>query len=182
MEFEQLAISDLILFKPKIFKDERGFFFESFQAQIFNEAVGRVVTFVQDNHSQSIKNTLRGLHYQVPPNPQGKLVRVTRGEVYDVAVDLRQSSPTFGKYVGTLLSSENNHQLWIPEGFAHGFITLSDSADFLYKTTDFYHSTSERSIRWDDKTLNIDWHLKGEVLLSSKDMIAKDFIEADYFE
>jgi len=182
MEFEQLTISDIILFKPKTFKDERGFFFESFQAQRFNEAVGRVVTFVQDNHSHSIKNTLRGLHYQVSPNAQGKLVRVTRGEVYDVAVDLRQSSPTFGKYVGTLLSSENNHQLWIPEGFAHGFITLSDSADFLYKTTDFYHSTSERSIRWDDKTLNIDWHLKGEVLLSPKDVIAKDFIEADYFE
>jgi len=182
MEFEQLTIPDLILFKPKTFKDERGFFFESFQAQRFNKAVGRVVTFVQDNHSQSIKNTLRGLHYQVPPNAQGKLVRVTRGEVYDVAVDLRQSSPTFGKYAGTLLSSENNHQLWIPEGFAHGFITLSDSADFLYKTTEFYDSTSERSIRWDDKTLNIDWHLKGKVLLSPKDEVAKDFIEADYFE
>ena len=136
MKFERLSIPDVILFKPKIFKDERGFFFESFKLPLFKEATGLDLHFLQDNHSQSAKGVLRGLHYQLHPHAQGKLVRVTRGEVFDVAVDIRKSSPTFGKYVGTILSDQNHHQLWIPPGFAHGFVTLSDDTDFLYKTTD----------------------------------------------
>jgi dTDP-4-dehydrorhamnose 3,5-epimerase len=182
MEFERLSIPEVILFKPKIFKDERGFFFESFKSHVFQEATGLDLNFLQDNHSQSVRGVLRGLHYQLPPFAQGKLVRVTRGEVYDVAVDIRKSSPTFGKYVGAKLSDQNHHQLWVPPGFAHGFITLSDTADFLYKTTDVYQPQSERSIRYDDKTLNITWHFDGEPLVAPKDLNAVSFLEADYFE
>jgi dTDP-4-dehydrorhamnose 3,5-epimerase len=182
MEFERLTIPDVILFKPKIFKDDRGFFFESFKLNRFYEATGLDINFVQDNHSQSVKGVLRGLHYQLPPHSQGKLVSVTRGEVFDVAVDIRKSSPTFGKYVGTTLSDKNHHQLWVPPGFAHGFITLSDTADFLYKTTDVYHPQSERSIRYDDQTLNITWHFDGTPLVAPKDLNAVSFLEADYFE
>jgi dTDP-4-dehydrorhamnose 3,5-epimerase len=182
MEFERLSIPEVILFKPKIFKDERGFFFESFKSHVFHEATGLDLNFLQDNHSQSVRGVLRGLHYQLPPHAQGKLVRVTHGEVYDVAVDIRKSSPTFGKYVGAKLSDQNHHQLWVPPGFAHGFITLSDTADFLYKTTDVYHPQSERSIRYDDKTLNITWHFDGTPLVAPKDLNASSFLEADYFE
>lgn len=182
MEFERLGIPEVILFKPKIFKDERGFFFESFKAPVFKEATGLDLNFLQDNHSQSVRGVLRGLHYQLPPHAQGKLVRVTRGEVFDVAVDIRKSSPSFGKYVGAKLSDQNHHQLWLPPGFAHGFITLSDTADFLYKTTDVYHPQSERSIRYDDKTLNITWHFEGTPLVAPKDLNAVSFLEADHFE
>jgi dTDP-4-dehydrorhamnose 3,5-epimerase len=182
MEFERLNIAEVILFKPKIFKDERGFFFESFKTPIFKEATGLDLNFLQDNHSQSVKGVLRGLHYQLPPHAQGKLVRVTRGEVYDVAVDIRRSSPTFGKYVGAKLSDQNHHQLWVPPGFAHGFITLSDTADFLYKTTDIYHPGSERSIRYDDPTLNITWHFDGAPMVAPKDLNAVSFLKADYFD
>ena len=182
MEFELLSIPEVILFKPKIFSDERGFFFESFKSPIFKEATGLNLDFLQDNHSQSIKGVLRGLHYQLPPHAQGKLVRVTQGEVYDVAVDIRRSSPTFGQYVGAILSDQNHHQLWVPPGFAHGFITLSDQADFLYKTTDVYHPQSERSIRFDDPTLNITWHFDGAPLVAPKDLNATPFLKADYFD
>jgi dTDP-4-dehydrorhamnose 3,5-epimerase len=182
MEFECLSIPEVILFKPKIFKDERGFFFESFKSQVFQEATGLDLNFLQDNHSQSLRGVLRGLHYQLPPHAQGKLVCVTHGEVFDVAVDIRKSSPTFGKYVGTTLSDQNHHQLWVPPGFAHGFITLSDTADFLYKMTDFYHPQSERSIRYDDATLNITWHFDETPLVAPKDLNAVSFLEADYFE
>ena len=182
MAFERLSIPEVILFTPRVFGDDRGFFFESFNAQTFNAAVGHAVVFVQDNHSQSSRGVLRGLHYQLPPNPQGKLVRVTRGEVFDVAVDIRQSSPTFGKWVGAVLSEENHQQLWIPPGFAHGFITLSDRADFLYKTTDFYSPACERSIRWDDPKIGVDWHFEGTPTLSGKDLLAPLFANADCFE
>ena len=182
MEFERLSIPEVILFKPKIFKDERGFFFESFKSHVFQEATGLDLNFLQDNHSQSVRGVLRGLHYQLPPHAQGKLVRVTHGEVFDVVVDIRKSSPTFGKYVGAKLSDQNHHQLWVPPGFAHGFITLSDSADFLYKTSDVYHPQSERSIRYDDKTLNITWHFDGTPLVAPKDLNAVPFLEADHFE
>ena len=143
------AISDVLIIEPQIFGDERGFFFESFNQRQFNEAIGREVIFVQDNHSRSAKNVLRGLHYQVV-RPQGKLVRVVHGEVFDVAVDIRKSSPTFGRWVGEILSAENKKQIWIPEGFAHGFMVLSDTAEFLYKTTDYWMPEFERSIVWDD--------------------------------
>jgi dTDP-4-dehydrorhamnose 3,5-epimerase len=181
MEFERLSIPDLILFKPKIFSDERGFFFESFRQEIFKEATSINIPFPQDNHSHSKKGVLRGLHYQLPPHGQGKLVRVTQGEVYDVAVDIRKSSPTFGKWVGAILSDQNHHELWIPRGFAHGFITLSDTADFLYKTTQVYNPASERAIRFDDPTLNIDWHFKDEPILAPKDLEAPSFLKAEYF-
>ena len=182
MEFERLHIPEVILFKPKIFKDERGFFFESFKSPVFQEATGFDLHFVQDNHSQSMRGVLRGLHYQLHPHAQGKLVRVTKGEVFDVAVDIRKSSPTFGQYIGTRLSDQNHHQLWVPPGFAHGFITLSDTADFLYKTTDVYHKESERAIRFDDPTLNITWHFEGTPIVAPKDLNAKSFLEADYFD
>ena len=182
MEFERLSIPEVILFKPKIFRDERGLLFESFKSTVFKEATCLDLNFVQDNHSQSLRGVLRGLHYQLPPHAQGKLVRVTSGEVYDVVVDLRQSSPTFGKYVGTTLSDQNHHQLWIPPGFAHGFITLSERADFIYKTTDIYHPASERSIRFDDPTLNIMWHFNETPLVAAKDANASTFLKADYFD
>ncbi|MEN3366008.1 MAG: dTDP-4-dehydrorhamnose 3,5-epimerase, partial [Burkholderiales bacterium] len=154
MKVSPLAIPDVLLIEPRVFGDERGFFFESFNERTFDEAVGRRVNFVQDNHSRSAKGVLRGLHYQIR-QPQGKLVRVTSGEVFDVAVDIRKGSPTFGQWVGEILSAENKRQMWVPEGFAHGFMVLSDSADFLYKTTDYYAPEHERCIVWNDATLNI---------------------------
>lgn len=168
MKATPLAIPDVILFEPKVFGDERGFFFESFNQRQFEEAVGRPVQFVQDNHSRSVKNVLRGLHYQIK-QPQGKLVRVVAGEVFDVAVDLRKSSPAFGQWVGARLSAENKHQLWVPEGFAHGFVVLSEAAEFLYKTTDYYAPEHERCIAWNDPSLDIDWPVKEAPALSSKD-------------
>ena len=174
MKVTTLNIPDVLLIKPEVFGDDRGFFFESFNQKSFEEAVGHKINFVQDNHSRSVKGVLRGLHYQLPPKAQGKLVRVIQGEVFDVAVDLRQSSPTFGKWTSEILSSDNKKQLWIPEGFAHGFLTLSDSAEFLYKVTDFYSAEHERNIRWNDKTIGIKWPALN-VSLSKKDQNAKLF-------
>ncbi|TXU08307.1 dTDP-4-dehydrorhamnose 3,5-epimerase [Enterobacter hormaechei] len=162
-------IPDVLIFEPKVFGDDRGFFFESFSQKVFEEAVGRKVEFVQDNHSKSCKGVLRGLHYQLEPYAQGKLVRCVAGEVFDVAVDIRKSSPTFGKWVGVNLSAENKRQLWIPEGFAHGFYVLSESAEFVYKTTNFYVPNVESGIIWDDKSLAIKWPLDGMPIISAKD-------------
>ncbi|EOS7255630.1 dTDP-4-dehydrorhamnose 3,5-epimerase, partial [Escherichia coli] len=159
---------DVLIFEPKVFGDERGFFMESFNQKVFEEAVGRKVEFVQDNHSKSSKGVLRGLHYQLEPYAQGKLVRCVVGEVFDVAVDIRKSSPTFGKWVGVNLSAENKRQLWIPEGFAHGFLVLSEIAEFVYKTTNYYHPESEGCIKWDDSFLMIDWPNK-PIAISEKD-------------
>lgn len=180
MQFISLAIPDVLLIEPKVFGDARGFFFESFNQRAFNEAVGREVRFVQDNHSRSSKNVLRGLHYQIE-QAQGKLVRVVQGEVFDVAVDIRRNSPTFGQWVGEVLSAENKRQLWVPEGFAHGFVTLSESAEFLYKTTNFYAPVFERCIRWDDSDLAIDWQLSGEPLVSAKDAVGMALRDAETF-
>ena len=180
MKIQATKIPEVLLIEPKVFGDERGFFFESFNAREFNEAVGRDVVFVQDNHSCSTKNVLRGLHYQVQQT-QGKLVRVAEGEVFDVAVDLRRSSPTFGQWVGDTLSAENKKQLWVPEGFAHGFLVLSEKAEFLYKTTDYYAPEHERCIAWDDATLNIDWRLAGLPELSKKDRQGQEFLQAEVF-
>ena len=171
-------IADVLVLKPKVFGDERGFFFESFNKKNFEEATGVTSDFVQDNHSKSSKGVLRGLHYQIK-QPQGKLVRVTSGEVYDVAIDIRRSSDTFGQWVGTLLSAENKHQLWVPEGFAHGFVVLSETAEFLYKTTDYYAPEYERCIRWDDADLAIDWQYTDKPLVSDKDSKGVSFKEAD---
>lgn len=171
MNYKKLKIEEVILFEPKVFGDERGFFFESFNKTIFEEAVGYPVSFVQDNHSKSSQGVLRGLHFQRAPMAQGKLVRVVQGEVFDVAVDIRENSPTFGQWVGEKLSADNKQQLWIPEGFAHGFVTLSETAEFLYKTTNYYSPEHEGSLAWDDPTLNIDWQFTGQVLLSEKDKI-----------
>ena len=171
MKATPTAIQEVIVFEPNVFGDGRGFFFESFRQDVFDEAVGRHVAFVQDNHSRSSRHVLRGLHHQLPPREQGKLVRVIQGEVFDVAVDMRPGSATYGKWVAEILSSENKRQLWIPPGFAHGFLTLSDTAEFLYKTTDYYAPEFERSIRWDDPTLAIDWPVE-QPLLSGKDQAA----------
>ena len=184
MNVIKTAIPDVLIFEPKVFGDERGFFFESFNQKLFEEAVGYPVNFVQDNHSKSSKGVLRGLHYQLPPHAQGKLVRCVAGEVFDVAVDIRKSSPTFGQWVGVHLSGENKRQLWIPEGFAHGFLTLSDTAEFLYKTTNYYAPQSEGSIRWDDQQAGIKWQIEGGVILSNKDQEAvslADVLETELF-
>ncbi|EFK5334952.1 TPA: dTDP-4-dehydrorhamnose 3,5-epimerase, partial [Escherichia coli] len=157
MNVIKTEIPDVLIFEPKVFSDERGFFFESFNQKVFEEAVGRKVKFVQDNHSKSSKGVLRGLHYQLEPYAQAKLVRCMVGEVFDVAVDIRKSSPTFGKWVGVNLSAENKHQLWIPEGFAHGFLVLSNTAEVLYKTNNYYNKENERNIIWNDNTIDIDW-------------------------
>lgn len=162
------AIPEVVLLEPKVFDDERGFFFESYNQRAFWEATGLDVRFVQENHSKSAKNVLRGLHYQVK-QPQGKLVRVVHGEVFDVAVDIRKGSATYGQWVGEILSAENKKQLWIPAGFAHGFLTLSDNSEFLYKTTDFYSPEYERCIMWNDSDIGIDWPLSSAPLLSTKD-------------
>lgn len=181
MQVIDTKIPDVKIIEPTVFEDARGFFFESFNHRKFEEIIGCKVTFVQDNHSKSIKGVLRGLHYQLPPHAQGKLVRVVHGKVFDVAVDIRKSSPSFGQWVGEVLSAENRKQLWIPEGFAHGFLTLSESAEFLYKTTDYYSSKHERIIHWNDPTLNIEWAI-AEVLVplvSNKDALARQFSVAD---
>lgn len=179
------VIPEVVLIEPKVFGDERGFFFESFNAQRFAELTGVDLPFVQDNHSRSTRNVLRGLHYQLPPKAQGKLVRVVAGEVFDVAVDLRRSSSTFGRWVGTVLSAENKRQMWIPPGFAHGFITLSECAEFLYKTTDYYSPENERAVAWNDAAIGIEWPQQGVPLLSGKDRIAPNLCQvprADLFD
>ncbi|MEZ7912714.1 MAG: dTDP-4-dehydrorhamnose 3,5-epimerase [Propionivibrio sp.] len=170
MKVTPLAVPDVLLIEPKVFGDARGFFFESFNQRAFNEVTGLDVQFVQDNHSRSVRHVLRGLHYQLPPYAQGKLVRAVVGEVFDVAVDLRPDSPTLGRWAGAVLSAENKRQMWVPPGFAHGFLVLSEAAEFLYKTTDYYAPEYERSIRWDDPDLGIDWPLEGAIpQLSGKD-------------
>ena len=164
-----LAIPDVVLIEPKVFGDERGFFYESFNQRAFNEATGLDLMFVQDNHSKSARNVLRGLHYQLSPKAQGKLVRAVTGEVFDVAVDIRQGSPTFGQWVGEILSADNKRQMWIPPGFAHGFLVLSESAEFLYKTTEYYAPEHERCILWSDPDLAIAWPITGEPMMATKD-------------
>ena len=180
MQATPTAIPDVLILEPKVFGDDRGFFFESFNARAFEQATGLKCEFVQDNHSKSAKNVLRGLHYQIQ-NPQGKLVRVVQGEVFDVAVDLRKSSKTFGQWVGHILSAENKKQLWVPEGFAHGFLVLSQTAEFLYKTTDYYSPEHQRSLLWNDPTLGIDWPLDGPPILAAKDAAAKPLAKAECF-
>jgi dTDP-4-dehydrorhamnose 3,5-epimerase len=170
MQVTPTAIPDVLIIEPKVFGDARGFFFESFNQQAFNQATGTDFQFVQDNHSKSSQGVLRGLHYQLPPKAQGKLVRVVRGAVFDVAVDIRKSSSTFGQWVGVELTADNHKQLWIPPGFAHGFLTLSDTAEFLYKTTDYYSPQHERCILWNDAALGVEWpRMEGKPLLSGKD-------------
>ncbi|MDD2874891.1 MAG: dTDP-4-dehydrorhamnose 3,5-epimerase, partial [Azoarcus sp.] len=180
MKVTQTAIPEVLILEPKVFGDSRGFFMESFNARTFREVTGLDVDFVQDNHSRSGRGVLRGLHYQLQ-QPQGKLVRVVRGAVHDVAVDVRRSSPTFGQWVGAELSEDNNRQFWVPPGFAHGFVVLSESADFLYKTTDYYAPQHERCIMWNDPAIGIDWHVDGEPLLSTKDREGKPLTEAEVF-
>jgi len=180
MKVIETKIPGLLIIEPKVFGDERGFFFESFNEKAFNAATGNTLPFVQDNHSKSVKGVLRGLHYQLPPRAQGKLVRVVQGEVFDVAVDIREGSSTYGQWVGEVLSAENKKQLWIPPGFAHGFLTLSDTAEFLYKTTDYWSPEHERAILWNDATLNIDWPLNGmQPTLAAKDAAAVAFSAAE---
>lgn len=180
MKVIPLAIPEVVLIEPRVFGDERGFFFESFNQIKFEEAIGRPARFVQDNHSRSMKHILRGLHYQIQQS-QGKLVRVVQGEVFDVAVDLRKSSPTFGQWAGQVLSAENKYQLWIPEGFAHGFVVLSDTAEFLYKTTDYYAPAHERCLLWNDPVLNIRWPAGVVPVLSAKDAQGQLFNEVEVF-
>lgn len=181
MQVIQTAIPDIKILKPRVFGDDRGFFMESYNRRAFFDVTGLDVDFVQDNHSRSGRHVLRGLHYQIE-QPQGKLVRVISGEVFDVAVDLRRSSPYFGKWVGARLTAEGHEQMWVPPGFAHGFLVLSASADFLYKTTDYYAPEHERCIRWDDPNLAIDWPLTGEPVLSSKDEQGEPFNQAETFD
>ena len=174
------TIPDLLIIEPKVFGDDRGFFFESFNRRKFVGLTGRDADFVQDNHSRSAKNVLRGLHYQIQ-HPQAKLVRVVQGAVLDVAVDIRRNSPTFGRHVAVELSADNKRMFWIPEGFAHGFVVLSDTAEFLYKTTDYWYPEHERCIRWDDPALAIDWRLQAAPALSGKDAQGKTLAEAELF-
>lgn len=175
MKVTATAIADVLVLEPKIFGDDRGFFFESFNARVFAQATGLNVTFVQDNHSKSARHVLRGLHYQTQ-QAQGKLVRVVAGEVFDVVVDVRPESPTYGKWVGEILSAQNQRQMWVPPGLAHGFLVLSESTEFLYKTTDYYAPEFERCIAWNDKKLNIDWPLSGATpSLSAKDALGHAF-------
>jgi len=180
MNVVKTSIPDVIIFEPKVFGDDRGFFFESFNAKVFEQATGVNPHFVQDNHSKSAKNVLRGLHYQIE-QAQGKLVRVTQGEVFDVAVDLRVSSPTFGKWESTILTAENKRQMWIPPGFAHGFLVLSDSAEFLYKTTDFYAPQYECCLKWDDPAVAIQWPIDSNPILSTKDSVGLSLQDAKKF-
>ncbi|MEL6939381.1 MAG: dTDP-4-dehydrorhamnose 3,5-epimerase [Cyanobacteria bacterium J06598_1] len=182
MKITQTSIPEVLLFEPRVFQDDRGFFLESFNQKIFDEAVGMQYSFVQDNHSSSSANILRGLHYQLE-NTQGKLVRAVVGSIYDVAVDIRKGSPTFGKSVGKILSAENKKQLWIPPGFAHGFYVLSEVADVLFKATDFYNPTGERSIVWNDPELKIGWPTAGQApIVSGKDAAGDSFAAADLFD
>jgi dTDP-4-dehydrorhamnose 3,5-epimerase len=180
MQSVATAIPDLVILEPKVFGDERGFFYESFNARRFTELTGVATEFVQDNHSKSARGVLRGLHYQIR-QPQGKLVRVVAGEVFDVTVDIRMSSPTFGKWSGVHLSAENRRQVWLPPGFAHGFLVLSDSAEFLYKTTDYRAPEHERSILWNDPAIGIEWPFAGEPMLSAKDKAGKLLADAEVF-
>ena len=175
------ALPGVLILEPKVFGDARGFFFESFNQRDFAQATGLDVQFVQDNHSRSVKGVLRGLHYQIQ-RPQGKLVRVTQGEVFDVAVDLRRSSPHFGKWVGVVLSADNHRQLWVPPGFAHGFVVTSDSAEFLYKTTDYWYPEHERSLLWNDPALNVQWPLQAPPQLAAKDSAGKQLSGAEVFD
>ncbi len=174
-------IPDVLIIEPRVFGDDRGFFYESFNQREWEKATGLKTAFVQDNHSRSAKGVLRGLHYQLYPKAQGKLVRCVAGEVFDVAVDLRKSSPTFGKWVGVNLSAENKRQLWIPEGFAHGFLVLSNTAEFLYKTTYYYAPTHERCIAWNDSSININWPKSGALSLSAKDARGVSLLHAEIF-
>ena len=180
MQIVPTSLPDVFCFEPKVFGDDRGFFYESFNARLFEQLTGVSTSFVQDNHSKSAKHVLRGLHYQIR-HPQGKLVRVTAGTVFDVVVDIRKSSPDFGKWSGTLLSAENKRQLWIPAGFAHGFVVLSDSAEFLYKTTDYWMPEHERCILWNDPAIGIDWGIQAMPLLSGKDQVGKLLADAEVF-
>ena len=180
MRVAATAIPDVLLLEPTIYEDERGFFFESFNQKRFEDATGLNIRFVQDNHSRSVKRVLRGLHYQIR-RPQGKLLRVTAGEVFDVAVDLRRSSPTFGKFAGIVLSAENKKQLWIPEGFAHGYLVLSEAAEVLYKTTDYYSPEHERCLIWNDPDVGIDWPKDGAPILSAKDRLGLPLSKAEIF-
>lgn len=182
MQVFNTNLPDVKLLKPKKFGDERGFFLESYNKKVFDDLIGMNVDFVQDNHSRSSKGVLRGLHYQIR-QPQGKLVRVTAGKVYDVAVDMRRDSPTFGQWAGTILTAEGQEQFWVPEGFAHGFLVLSDTADFLYKTTNYYAPEYDRSVLWDDKNIGIEWPISDSLqpTLSDKDRNAVEFNQADYF-
>ena len=182
MKINACSVPDVLLIEPRVFGDDRGYFYESFNQRAFNDATGLSLTFVQDNHSKSARNVLRGLHYQIQ-QPQGKLVRVVAGEVFDVAVDFRRGSPTFGKWVGEILSEQNKRQLWVPPGFGHGFVVLSETAEFLYKTTDYYAPEYERCVVWNDPTLAIEWPLNGAVpLLSGKDSAGVAFLQADMFD
>lgn len=181
MKVTQTAIAEVLVLEPKVFGDSRGFFLESFNARAFRDATGVDAVFVQDNHSRSAKGVLRGLHYQIR-QPQGKLVRVVNGRVFDVAVDLRRRSPSFGKWVGVELSADNHRQLWVPPGFAHGFVVLSDSADFLYKTTDYYAPEYERCLAWNDPAVGVGWPLEGAPQLSGKDAQGKALAEAETFD
>jgi dTDP-4-dehydrorhamnose 3,5-epimerase len=182
MNIIDTQIPDVKIIEPKVFGDERGFFFESYNQKLFEAAIGHSVNFVQDNHSKSSKGVLRGLHYQLPPHAQGKLVRCVVGEVFDVAVDIRKSSPTFGHWVGVNLSAENKRQLWIPEGFAHGFLTLSETAEFLYKTSNYYHVISDRGIRWDDEKIAVTWPIENlTITLSDKDQRQPSLANAECF-
>ena len=181
MKVTPLSIPDVLLIEPKIYEDDRGFFFESYNFNEFKKATSLDIAFVQDNHSKSAKGVLRGLHYQLDPYAQGKLVRVIQGEVFDVAVDIRKSSPTFGKYVSQILSSENKKQMWIPEGFAHGFLTLSDTSEFLYKTTIPYNAKDERCIIWNDEVLKIKWPENLPINTSQKDNVGSVFRKAELF-
>ena len=181
MKATPLAIPEVVLLEPRVFGDDRGFFYESYNQQAFKQATGLDVQFVQDNHSRSARDVLRGMHYQLAPHAQGKLVRAVVGEVFDVAVDIRADSPTFGQWVGEILSADNKRQLWIPPGFAHGFLVLSDVAEFLYKTTDYYAPEHERSLLWNDPALGIDWPLDGLPILAAKDVAAKLLAETECF-
>ena len=180
MHIQTTDIPGVLIIEPKVFGDDRGFFYESFNERTFKELTGVTTTFVQDNHSKSAKNVLRGLHYQIQ-QPQGKLVRVVAGEVFDVAVDIRKSSPTFGRWVGVILSAENKRQMWVPPGFAHGFVVTSDSAEFLYKTTDYWAPEFERAILWNDPAIGIKWPIEGSPLLSGKDQVAALLGDAEVF-
>ena len=177
------SISEVLIIEPRVFGDSRGFFFESFNQKNFGQATGLDVNFVQDNHSRSVRGVLRGLHYQIE-QPQGKLVRVVRGEVFDVAVDIRKSSPTFGRWVGVELTEGNNRQLWVPPGFAHGFYVLSSSADFLYKTTEYYFPDLDRSVLWNDPALAVSWPIRADIppIISAKDKNAPRLIDAELFD
>ncbi|SFC84682.1 dTDP-4-dehydrorhamnose 3,5-epimerase [Massilia yuzhufengensis] len=181
MQITRLSIPDVLRIEPRVFGDERGFFYESFHQARFEEALGRKVAFVQDNHSKSAHNVLRGLHYQLR-QPQGKLVRVVSGSVFDVAVDLRRASPTFGQWVGEVLSAENKRQMWVPEGFAHGFLVLSETAEFVYKTTDYYAPEHERCIAWNDPALAIAWPGQAAPVVSAKDDKGLPFAQAEMFD